>query len=126
MARQDLKPVRTKEEAKQRGRNGGIASGKSRQRKKSLKEAAIAMLEAVRKNPETGIEENGYEAVAAALCLRASMGDVTAINSLRDLIGEKPTDRVEMDSHIEVVFNIPRPGKTRKKRNEDSSPVQTE
>ena len=108
MARQDLKPVRTKEEAKQRGRNGGIASGKSRQRKKSLKEAAIAMLEAVRKNPETGINENGYEAVAAALYLRASMGDVQAINSLRDLIGEKPTDKVEVgtDKPFEVKIKV--------------------
>ena len=38
MAKEDLKPVRTKEEAKERGRNGGINSGKSRLRKKHGRE----------------------------------------------------------------------------------------
>lgn len=36
------------------------------------------------------------------------MGDVTAINSLRDLIGEKPTDRVEVgtDKPFEVKIKV--------------------
>ena len=36
MAKEDLRPVRTKKEAKERGRNGGIASGKARRKKKLM------------------------------------------------------------------------------------------
>lgn len=36
----NLIPVRTTEEARERGRNGGRASGEARRRKKSLREAA--------------------------------------------------------------------------------------
>ena len=112
----NLKPVRSKEEARERGSKGGKKSGESRARKKSLKEAALAMLEAVKKNPETGKEQNGFEAIAAALYLKAASGDVSAINSLRDLVGEKPTDKVQVDSTFEVFFNIPRPTKTKGKK----------
>jgi hypothetical protein len=39
VSEKDLRPVRTKEEAKERGRNGGIASGKARREKKTIREA---------------------------------------------------------------------------------------
>lgn len=39
VSKKDLRPVRTKEEAKKRGRNGGIASGKARREKKTIREA---------------------------------------------------------------------------------------
>ena len=44
MATCDLKPVRTKDEAKKRGRNGGIASGKARKAAKVYADAAKAVL----------------------------------------------------------------------------------
>lgn len=100
-----LNPPKTTEEARERGRKGGLASVEAKRRRKSMKEAAIAMMEQVMKNPETGIEENGYEAVVAALVLKAISGDVAAINSLRDLIGEKPTDKTQLDATIEVVMD---------------------
>lgn len=40
MNEQNLRPVRTKEEARERGRNGGIASGVARRRKKTYIELA--------------------------------------------------------------------------------------
>ena len=92
-------------EARINGRKGGMASVKARQRKKSLKEAVLAVLEAVRENPETGTEENGFEAVAASLYLKAVGGDVSAINSLRDLIGEKPKDKAEVDATVKVIMD---------------------
>ena len=36
---ENLRPVRTKKEARERGRNGGIASGKSKREKKTIREA---------------------------------------------------------------------------------------
>lgn len=112
---QNLKQL-SPSEAREQGRKGGKASAESRRRKKSLKEAALAILEVVRNNPDTGEQENGFEAVAAALVLKASAGDISAINSLRDLIGEKPTDKVQLDGNIEVIFDIPRPKKVRTKK----------
>ena len=44
MAITDLKPVRSKEEAKNRGRNGGIASGKARRAAKIYSDAAKALM----------------------------------------------------------------------------------
>lgn len=43
---QNLRPVRTESEARERGRNGGIASGKARRRKASLMKCAQRVLEA--------------------------------------------------------------------------------
>ena len=40
----NLKPVQTKEEAKSRGRNGGIKSGEVRRQKKNMKELAKQLL----------------------------------------------------------------------------------
>lgn len=40
----NLKPARTKSEARERGKNGGIASGKSRREKKALRETMEEML----------------------------------------------------------------------------------
>ena len=44
VAQKDLKPVRTKEEAKERGRAGGIKSGEVRRAKKSMRETAKALM----------------------------------------------------------------------------------
>lgn len=41
----NLDPVRTSEEAKKRGRAGGIASGEARRAKKNMRETAKALLE---------------------------------------------------------------------------------
>ena len=41
---QNLDPVRSKSEARDRGRNGGIKSGESRRKKKTMQELAQAML----------------------------------------------------------------------------------
>ena len=40
MSKEDLRPYRTKDEAKEGGRRGGIASGEARRRKKSMREWA--------------------------------------------------------------------------------------
>ena len=40
----NLNPVRSVEEAKAKGRNGGIASGKTRRERKAMKETLAALL----------------------------------------------------------------------------------
>lgn len=44
MSKEDLIPVRSEQEAKEKGRKGGVKSGEARRRKKSMQELAQAML----------------------------------------------------------------------------------
>lgn len=93
MAREDkLKPVRTKEEARERGRKGGIASGIARREKKTFR----ATLEALLDRKLDGSSLTGREAVAVALFEKAMSGDVKAFQELRDTVGEKPVDKQEL------------------------------
>ena len=101
MAKKDLIPVRTKEEAKARGRNGGIKSGEVRRQKKSMREMAKAIMEAtVSKQMENvrdtlsrmGIEENDmtYQAAVVVRMIQKAMvdGDTGAVRVLGELTGE--------------------------------------
>ena len=94
---------RSKSEARELGRNGGIASGVSRRRKRSLKEAADLFLSlpvtdtrTFNKMVKAGLntDEIDYQmAVIAGLTLQAAKGDAKAAKAVFDLLGE--------DSHSE-------------------------
>lgn len=90
----------TSEEARERGKKGGIASGKARQEKKRLKDAVEKVLSMSYKD-DNGDMLTGYEVAAIALFLKAKTGDVAAFNSLRDMIGEKPTEKIEASVNTE-------------------------
>lgn len=103
MAREDkLKPVRTKEEASERGRKGGIASGIARREKKTFR----ATLELLLDRKLDGSPLTGREAVAFALFEKAMSGDVKAFQELRDTVGEKPVDKQELSGSLDVVSVI--------------------
>ena len=85
----NLKPVRTKEEARERGKKGGIASGKARQERKAFKEALILAL-TTKKDNKT-IQDIGID----ALMTKYMDGDLEAFKIVRDTIGEKPTDKIQ-------------------------------
>ena len=93
MAKSDLQPVRTKEEARSRGRNGGIASGKARREKRTLRQCLEILLGLPAPAGHEG--DDTREAVSAALIKKALAGDVAAFSAIRDTIGEKPTDKLE-------------------------------
>lgn len=92
MNSENLKTPST-EEARARGKKGGIASGKARAEKKRLKEAVESIL-LMKYDSEAGKKLTGYEMVALALFNKAKTGDVPAFNSIRDLCGEKPADKI--------------------------------
>ena len=86
MAQKDLKPVRTTEEAKKRGRNGGIRSGEVRRAKKTMRETAKALLsmevvgEKNRKNLEAfGIskEDMNYQTAVIVRMMQKRWSKVT-------------------------------------------------
>jgi hypothetical protein len=97
-----LKPVRTKEEARERGRKGGIASGIARREKKTFR----ATLELLLDRKLEGSSLTGREAVAVALFEKAMSGDVKAFQELRDTVGEKPVDKQELSGSLDVVSVI--------------------
>lgn len=91
---------RTKEEARELGRKGGIKSGETRRRKKEFRELFETML------AETGGNLNGQEATrkemivarAMKILLDADSSDakefLRAFEIVRDTIGEKPVEKV--------------------------------
>lgn len=110
MAQEDLIPVtaRSKEEALEMSRKGGIASGIARRKKKTMREQAELLLSLAVKNPkmkkamsDLGVEENeqtNQMAMIISMMNKAiTKGDVQAFNSLQATIGEKPVEKVEAD-----------------------------
>lgn len=92
---------RTKAEQREIAKQGGIASGEARRKKRTMRETAEILLQTVKEGE--GEKITHLEAVVAALVLKAEQGDVSAINSLRDLIGEKPKDSVAVEG--KMAFN---------------------
>ena len=83
--KENLRPVSSKEEARERGRKGGLASGEARRKRKTLKEELLLMLE----------DEEVQKSVAVALIQEAQNGNVKAFGMLRDTIGEAPVEKVQ-------------------------------
>ena len=82
--KENLRPVSSKDEARERGRNGGLASGEARRKRKTLKEELLLMLS----------EGETQQSVTLALIEKAMSGDTKAFEVIRDTIGEKPVDKV--------------------------------
>lgn len=94
---------RSKEEARENGRKGGIESGKVRRRKKTLREnmemilsLPVADVTQLREAVKMGLDENDIDnstLVAIALFKKSvEFGDVSAIKELRNLIGESSSE----------------------------------
>ena len=76
---------RTPSELREMARNGGLASGEARRKRKTLKEELLLMLS----------EGETQQSVTLALIEKAMSGDTKAFEVIRDTIGEKPADKVE-------------------------------
>lgn len=80
--------MRTHEENVANGRKGGIASGEAKREKKLFRDA-------IEKKLGKSLDE-----IIDAMITKASSGDVQATTFLRDTIGEKPTDKVDMSANV--------------------------
>lgn len=92
----NLVPIRTTEEARERGANGGVKSGEARREKKMLRELLNELME--KKNPLM-LDENGDPMTNAAIMAvraieKASEGDWKAWELVRDTAGQKPIEKV--------------------------------
>lgn len=113
----NLNPVQSKEEARKRGRAGGIASGKARREKKMMRETLDMLLSMPMKNGKFADIDNirsfaalkgknisVQEAILIAQVQKAMKGDTRAAEYVRDTIGQKPTDSVDMNMNVPVMF----------------------
>lgn len=86
-------PIRSADEAREKGKKGGIASGEARRKKKTIRETLEMVLAGKLPGGETR-----QEAIVFALMEKALSGDVRAFEVIRDSIGEKPSDKVDVRS----------------------------
>ena len=98
---------RSKEEAKRLGKKGGIASGKARREKKTLRQCLEILLERTLKDKK-GIEMTGAEAVSLRVFEKALKGDIRAFEVLRDTAGQKPVEKVQMKTDINIAESAER------------------
>lgn len=113
----NMKPVRTEEEARELGRRGGIKSGEVRRLKRDMKNAAKMILEMpiTAKSVKDGMRQLGFSeedltnqmAVLVSIWKRAMEGDVKAAEFLRDTSGQKPAEKVILaDINEDVVSEV--------------------
>lgn len=96
---QNLKPCEhkfTQEEAKKGAKN----SAKSRRDKKMLKDCFELLLEG--KREMDGKTLTGAQAMALTLFEKALGGDVKAAEFVRDTAGQKPVDKVQMKTDVNI------------------------
>lgn len=94
--RNNLIPVRTTEEAREKGRLGGIASGVAKRKRKTFREELLLLLS----NGDT------QEKISLAVLQEALNGNIKAFETIRDTIGEKPKEQqeIEMEAKITVDY----------------------
>lgn len=102
----------SREEAKKNGAKGGRASGESRRRKKSLREAAelylslpVADKRAWNKLARDGVDPEDVDnqmAIIAGLTIKAVKGDAKAAKLLFELVGDQSGE----DDEVKVVIDV--------------------
>lgn len=109
----NLDPVQSKDEARKRGRAGGIASGKARREKKLMRETLDMLLSMPIKNGKSadvdsirsfaalkGKNINVQEAILIAQVQKAMKGDTRAAEYVRDTIGQKPVENMSVSGEV--------------------------
>lgn len=92
---ENLKPVtkRTKNEAREISKKGGIKSGEVRRERKKLKEELLLLLS----------ENDNNRKMSLAILKKALKGNIKAFEIIRDTIGEKPKEQIE-NTNIEMSY----------------------
>ena len=100
-----IKPTedRTTEERRASATKAGIASGESRRRKRTIAEVARAILDSPEMDPDTlallqsiGLDGTKRDTMTLAQIIRATKGDPDSFRLIRDTIGEKPREELEI------------------------------
>lgn len=114
---ENLKPPTSTSEARNRGKKGGIKSGKKRKERKAMKETAEMILGLTLKDGTvTDLEDiqsmaaaNGknitvQDAIILKQAQKALKGDIRAAEFIRDTSGNRPTNEQRMDVAVDNGF----------------------
>lgn len=95
----NLKPFSelTEKEQREIRRKGAFASAKKRREKKTFKELLKIALEMESPTGKTNAEE-----IVASMIRKAQDGDVKAFEAVRDTIGEKPKDEIDVTTQEQI------------------------
>ena len=103
---ENLVPVRSVDEARERGRNGGKASGEARRRKKTMRQLAEALLDSkvtdealLERFEALGFKTKGLKISQAMLIgqmLKAMEGDPRCFQAILDLV--EPKTEIQPDA----------------------------
>ena len=88
-------------------RQGGVASGIARREKKSLREAMQILMDTDLTGKD-GKTMTGAEAMAAKAFQAALKGDWKAWELARDTAGQKPVDKVQMKTDVNIADSAER------------------
>lgn len=109
---QNLRPVRTESEARERGRNGGIKSGQARKAKKTMAAVTKTILDSKITDPKmldvikkSGIEIKGKptfrDFMTASIIMRdIKKGDVRTLLAYAELLGENVKDENQENGYL--------------------------
>ncbi|NCB44693.1 MAG: hypothetical protein EOM59_19040 [Clostridia bacterium] len=109
--RANLDPVKSNEEARKRGSNGGVKSGETRRKQKTMREVLNACLALPFKSDDTDeitefIKKTGgknidcHYAGVLAQVYKYTKGDNGSAVFVRDTKGEKPVDKQEVNGTL--------------------------
>ena len=116
---QNLTPFtsdQNREEASKNGKKGGVKSGEARRAKRTLRQQMELLLSLPVKDESTkayieslGIVDNIDNATAITLSMyqEALKGNTKAYELIRDTIGEKPTDKLELQDVPKIELKRP-------------------
>jgi uncharacterized protein YihD (DUF1040 family) len=113
----NLKPIRTESEAREKGRNGGIASGKARREKKTIQKIlteyldndvnSVKSLEKIAKT--AGIDgDKSIKELVTAVCILNTLkkGDIDKLSSVMGILGEsveKENTNADVEQTLAVI-----------------------
>ena len=117
MNEKNLKPIRTESEAREKGRNGGIASGKARREKKTIQKILSDLLDSEIKNSpqfaklaaKMGVEsDKSVKDIFTMVCLLNSVknGNLGDLERLSKLLGEdKQNENADVMAKLDDVLS---------------------
>ena len=111
---QNLKPIRTESEAREKGRNGGIASGAARREKKTVQKILGDFLDlGITKNRtlealarKAGLSTDGsIKDLVTAVCVLNTLkkGDISELEKIAKLLGEQ-TEIADTEAQKQAAF----------------------
>ena len=88
---------------KDSGRRGGIASGESKRKQKTMKEMLDYLLDKEVVNKSTGEKVTSLEAMMSAIVRKAISGHVESCKFVRSTIGQDPITKIQEIDPVEII-----------------------